>query len=307
MSTSQQTSVRFVDLALQPPSIALRMPAAPAPAPAVELPWAPLPTSTVWGIDFHALTMEQTLDAMERWIRRRVPGFAITANLNYAMLCDRDPSLKQLTRAAAIVLCDGMPIYWRSLWNACPLPERVAGSDLIYRLAERCADRGFRMYFYGAAEGIAEKTVARLTERYPKLDVAGFQSPAFGRTQPSEVQASLDRIRNARPDVLLVALGQPKGEHWIEYHHRELGVPLCIQVGASFDFVAGAAKRAPVVFQKTGLEWLVRASRDPRRLVPRYAQNFLYLLKAMRRDMIDTLSAPQIAFNDSHRADAVDV
>lgn len=257
-------------------------------------PWKSAPTSEVWGLPFHALTMQETVDAMDRWIERRVPGYAITANLNYAMLCDRDPKLAELTRQAALVLCDGMPIYWRSRWNKIRLPERVAGSDLIYRLAERCSERGYRMYFYGASEGIAKKTADRLVELYPKLQVAGWQSPPFGATSQEQIERSLDHIRRSRPDILLAALGQPKGEYWVQRHFQMLGVPLSIQVGATFDFVAGVWKRAPKFFQKTGLEWLHRAFSDPVRLVPRYSKNILFLIKALRKDGIDVLSEPKV-------------
>lgn len=227
---------------------------------------------------------------MDRWIERRVPGYAITANLNYAMLCDRDPQLTELTRKAAFVLCDGMPIYWRSRWNRVAIPERVAGADLIYRLAERCAERGYRMYFFGAAEGIAKKTAEKLAECYPGLQVAGWQSPNLGSMNDDALQRLLDEIRQSSPDVLLAALGQPKGEYWIERHYAALNIPLSMQVGASFDFVAGVWRRAPSLLQKTGLEWLHRAYSDPMRLVPRYFRNALFLLKALRQDGIELLS-----------------
>lgn len=288
MSISEPSSYQVYS----PTVVDVRTPArAPAVRRAPELaPWISPPTSRVWGIDFHSLTMQQTVDAMEEWIRRRVPGYAITANLNYAMLCDRDPRLVELTRRAAFVLCDGMPLYWRSRLSRSPLPERVAGADLIFQLAERSAQCGFRMYFYGAAEGVAQKTAESLKRLYPNLEVAGWQSPPFGQTTAEQVQASLEHIRASKPDILLVALGQPKGEYWIDYNYQSLGVPLSIQVGASFDFVAGVAKRAPYVFQKTGLEWLYRTYTDPKRLGPRYFNNILFLIRALRRDGIEFLS-----------------
>jgi N-acetylglucosaminyldiphosphoundecaprenol N-acetyl-beta-D-mannosaminyltransferase len=295
MNSAQHSSVSFSELATQNPVLKSPPPSA-RPAvlrkPKPETPWVSPPVSEVWGVPFHALTMSGSLDAIERWIERGIPGYAITANLNYAMLCDRDPRLQELTRKAALVLCDGMPIYWRSRWNACPLPERVAGSDLIYQLAERCAEKGLSIYFYGAADGIAKRTAEKLTELYPRLRVAGWQSPPFGATSVEEMQQSLEHIRQAKPDVLLVALGQPKGEYWIQYHYQSLNVPLSIQVGASFDFVAGVWQRAPLFFQRTGLEWLYRACSDPKRLVPRYAKNIAFLLKALRRDGIEMLSDP---------------
>jgi N-acetylglucosaminyldiphosphoundecaprenol N-acetyl-beta-D-mannosaminyltransferase len=258
-------------------------------------PWIAPPISEVWGLPFHALTMSGTLEAIDRWIAKRIPGYAITANLNYAMLCDHDPKLTEFTRKAALVLCDGMPIYWRSCWNRCRLPERVAGSDLIYRLSQRCAERGYRIYFYGAAEGIAQRTAEKLCELYPALQVAGWQSPPFGNVTEDQVQRSLDHIRDSQPDLLLVALGQPKGEFWIQQHYQSLNVPLSMQVGASFDFVAGVWRRAPKLFQRTGLEWLHRACSDPIRLVPRYFKNFVFLIQALRKDGIEVLSENPVA------------
>lgn len=249
-----------------------------------------LKTSRIWGIDYHAVGMQDALIYLEAWIRRRIPGYCITSNLNYSMLCRQESRLSKFTERAALVLCDGMPILWRSFANAQKLPERVAGSDLIYRLADLCQANGFRLYLYGAAPGVAEKAADVLLRKYPKLQIAGVQCPPFRATSSAEIQTSLQKIKAAKPDVLLVALGQPKGEYWIEEHYRELDVPISIQVGASFDFVAGNARRAPVLFQKLGLEWLYRACHDPRRLAPRYTKNLLYLLRVIRRDLIDLLA-----------------
>ncbi len=253
-------------------------------------PLLPLPTSPLWNVGFHAVNMEHSLDRLIEIIKRRVPTIAITANLNYVMLCDRHPRLRELTRRAGLVLCDGMPIYWRSLFCKEKLPGRVAGSDLIYRLSERCADQGLSVYFYGAAPGVAQQTADRLKTLYPKLRIAGVQCPPFHSTSVGEQEASLHSIRSAKPDVLFVALGQPKGEYWIEDHLDQLSVPLCIQVGASFDFVAGNCNRAPIMMQLMGLEWLYRLINDPKRLGPRYLQNAWFLAKMIRKELIESLS-----------------
>jgi len=250
----------------------------------------PLATSKVWGIHFHAVDMEQTLDRLEQIIETRRPSYAVTANLNYAMLCAKNPRLAAFTDEAALVLCDGMPILWRSKLNGTKLPERVAGADLIHRLTERCAKRKLRVYFYGASEGVAEKTANALKQRYPKLIVAGVQCPPFRECSSEEIQSQIARIKQAKPDLLYVALGQPKGEYWIEDHLEELQVPLTIQLGASFDFVAGNATRAPKFMQKLGLEWFHRMFKDPTRLAPRYLQNIVFLLQAVRRELIDRLA-----------------
>lgn len=253
------------------------------PTPQIE-------TATIWGLKYHSLNMAQTLDYIEQLIAIGKPSCVVTANLNYAMLCFENPRLAEFTRKAALVLCDGMPILWRSKLGKTKLPERVAGSDLIYTLAERCAQRGLSIYLYGAAEGVAQKAADNLCTRYPGLKIAGVQSPPFHASSSTEVQSSLLKIKQSKPDVLLVALGQPKGEYWIEDHMAELDVPVSIQLGASFDFVAGNAVRAPRVWQVIGLEWLYRTLRDPKRLAPRYLRNAVFLAKAIRRELIDLLS-----------------
>ena len=247
-------------------------------------------TTQVWGLDYHIVDMEQTLDFLEQVIYARRPSYAVTANLNYAMLCAKNPRLAAFTQNSALTLCDGMPILWRSKLNSAKLPERVAGSDLIFRLSERCAEKKLRVYFYGASQGVAEKAALALKNLYPKLIVAGVLCPPFQACSSEEIQSQIARIKQSKPDLLFVALGQPKGEFWIEDHLEELDIPLTIQLGASFDFVAGNATRAPKMMQKLGMEWFYRTLKDPVRLAPRYFSNFVFLLKAIRRELIDKLA-----------------
>lgn len=261
-----------------------------APGSAAAASQTPLPSlakSRIWGVDFAQVDMAETLDFIDQIIARRVPEYAITANLNYAMLCDKLPRLAEFTKKSALVLCDGMPILWRSKLNGVKLPERVAGADLIFSLAQRCEEKGHRLFLMGGAEGVAEQAAKKLLELYPKLVIVGVECPPFRELSPTEHSQLCRRIQNAKPDVLLIAFGQPKGEFWIEENHQSLSVPLSIQLGASFDFIVGTAKRAPAILQKLGLEWLYRACHDPKRLFPRYAANGWFLLKALRRDLLD--------------------
>ena len=246
-----------------------------------------LPATHVWGIDYSVVNMQQSLDFIEVMIQRREVNYAITANLNYAMLCSENPRLAAFTQHCKLVLCDGMPILWRSKLNKQRLPERVAGADLIYALAERSAARGYRIFLMGGAEGIAQEAADKLHEQFPRLNIAGVECPPFRKLTVDEHDQLCQRIRNAKPDILLVAFGQPKGEFWIEENYQALGVPLCIQLGASFDFIVGKARRAPRWIQRIGMEWLFRAVRDPQRLVPRYAKNGWYLFKAIRADLLE--------------------
>ena len=134
----------------------------------------PPETAGIWGINFHAITMDQTLDYLEQVIQARQPSYVVTAYLNYAMISGKNPRLQAFTQRAALVLCDGIPALWRSKLGRTKLPERVAGADLIYRLSERCAAKKLRVYFYGASEGVAEKAALKLKQkRNPNSVISG--------------------------------------------------------------------------------------------------------------------------------------
>ncbi len=238
----------------------------------------------IWGLPLSGVATSQALDLVDDLIRRGQPSLFITANLHYAMLTDAHPALRAVNARAAFVLPDGMPMVWYSRCIGLALPERVAGSDLVYLLSERAAARGHRVFLLGGEPGVAQTAAKILADRYPDLQIVGTESPPL-RTWTAEENAELiARIRSARPDLLLAALGQPKGELWLDEHCQQMGVPACVQVGASLDFVAGKARRAPKWTHRIGLEWAYRALSEPRRLGPRYIRNAAFLLKAVLRD-----------------------
>lgn len=242
-------------------------------------------TVWIWGLPFARMNREQTLARVDRLIALGEPSFFITANVQYAMLCDGDPRLAEVNRQAAFLVADGMPMVWYSRLLGRPLAERVAGADLIYLLARQAAERGHRVFFFGGRPGVAEAAATILSWKYPGLQVAGIEAPELESLSAEEHQRLLERIRDARPDLLLAALGQPKGELWLAENYRALGVPVSVQIGATFDFVAGHTARAPRWMQATGLEWLHRLASDPRRLGRRYARNAGFLAKAVFRDL----------------------
>lgn len=239
----------------------------------------------VWGLPLAPLTRAEAVDAVMRLVEAGRPSFFITANLHYAMLTSEWPGLGPLNERAAFILADGAPLVWASRLGPVRLPERVAGSDLIYDLCERAALEGKSLYLLGGAQGIAEEAGRKLQSLYPGLKIAGIACPAPGSLVGEGCRKLIEDVRAVKPDLLMVALGQPKGELWIDEHLQELGVPVCVQVGASLDFVAGKVSRAPVFFQKTGLEWAYRTYTDPVRLGPRYAKNAAFLLASVARDL----------------------
>jgi len=239
----------------------------------------------IWGLSLARVSYGKTLDLVDGMIRRGRPGYFITANLHYAMLSDRDPRLREANARAAFLLADGMPLVWYSRLIGRPLPERVTGADLVWLLCQRAVEERHRVFLLGGAPGVAQEAAGRFQERFPGLLIAGVEAPELERLSPSEHAALVARVRRAAPDLLLVALGQPKGELWLLENYRALGVPACVQVGATLDFVAGRLRRAPRWMQRMGAEWLFRMMREPRRLLPRYAADALFLVKAVCRDV----------------------
>ncbi len=258
--------------------------------PAAEFALPKFDRCRIWDVDFDCVTMEQSVDLLDAMIQNRVNTYAITANLNYLMLCSQNPRLAAFTQRCPLVLCDGKPIQLRSRLETNRLPERVAGSDLIYKLAELSVRRGYSIYMLGGADGVAAKAAQRLTSLYPGLRISGVHCPPFGNWNGDVRNEMNERIVAAKPDILLVAFGQPKGEFWIEQNYKELQVPISIQVGATFDFLAGNAQRAPKWMQDFCAEWLYRAFKDPRRLAPRYLANAAYLFRAVQADLLRKLA-----------------
>ncbi|QDV39627.1 WecB/TagA/CpsF family glycosyltransferase [Tautonia plasticadhaerens] len=238
----------------------------------------------VWGLPLAPLTRPQAAEEVARLIADGRPSYFITANAHYAMVSDADPAMRPINESAAFILADGAPLVWASRWRRTPLPERVAGSDLIYDLCAQAAERGHRVSFLGGPPGVAEQASRTLARLYPGLTVAGVCCPPFRPLADDERAALVSEIRDARPDLLFVAFGQPKGERWIREHLEELGVPVCVQVGASLEFVAGRVRRAPRWVQRIGLEWAWRIGTDPARLAPRYARNAAFLLRKALAD-----------------------
>ncbi len=239
----------------------------------------------VWGVPFSPITRAETVEAIGDLIDRGKPRIVITANTHYIMLSDQNEDLRAINAEAALILADGAPPVWSSRLTGRPLPERVAGSDLIFDLAEASARKGHRLFLLGGAEGVAVEAARRLIERYPGLKIAGTECPPFRPPTSEEESALIDRIRAARPDILLVAFGQPKGERWILRYLERLEVPVCMQVGATLDFVAGKIRRAPRWMQKTGLEWAFRLSLEPKRLFMRYASNAWFIARMVVADL----------------------
>ncbi len=236
-----------------------------------------------------ALTFSGALDAFDALVASKRGGRVYTPNVDHVVIAENDPRFARAYERVDLSFADGMPLLVVSKLRGTPLPAKVSGSDFVMPLMERAALRGWRVYFLGGAEGIGAKARDILTARFPKLEIVGTDSARVDIDATPEARAAeIARVSEARPDVVLVALGAPKQEIWIDQVADALAPAVLIGVGASLDFVAGASKRAPEWVSKAGLEWLHRLAHDPVRLWRRYlvrdAQFPAILLRQMVSD-----------------------
>lgn len=223
------------------------------------------------GVAFHAVTEPEAIERIVTASRRGNGGRVVTPNLHILRFCTRDREVRRLVEGADLRLADGMPVLWASWVRGTPLPQRVAGSNLIYSLSEAAADAGLSVFMLGGNPGMADAASTILCERYPGLRVVGTSCPPFGfENDPETHQRVIREVVDARPDLVFVGLGCPKQERLMEQLSQRLPRAWMLGIGFSFSFVAGEASRAPRWMQKIGMEWLHRLSKEPRRLTRRY-------------------------------------
>ena len=230
----------------------------------------------ILGVAFDNVTINETLSLIEQMVLSRQPHYLVTANVDFLVQARHDVELHRILLNAHLVLCDGTPLLWVSRLLGNPLPERVAGADLAPLLIRLAAQKGFRLFILGGRPEVSTKAVANLRAQFPDLIIAGHYSPPFQPLLDMDHDMIAQRIREAKPDLLLVSFGCPKAEKWFGMNYRSLGVPVGIGLGATIDFLAGQVKRAPRWMQRTGTEWIFRLAQEPRRLIRRYANDLWY-------------------------------
>jgi N-acetylglucosaminyldiphosphoundecaprenol N-acetyl-beta-D-mannosaminyltransferase len=219
------------------------------------------------GVPIADATLDDVLELIDRAIASRTRLQIGVVNAAKLVTMRRDPALRQDVLSSDIVLADGMSVVWASRLLRSPLTERVAGIDLMMGMLERGKARKYRVYCLGATAEVLARVVESIEHNYPGVVVAGSQHGYFSAEEEEAVAMS---IRDASPDILLVAMSSPRKEQFLGRWGRRLDVPVCHGVGGSFDVVAGLVQRAPEAWQRLGLEWLYRTKQEPRRLWKRY-------------------------------------
>ncbi len=215
------------------------------------------------GMRIDRVTMEDALALIDSYITERTPRHILTADASMVVTAQDDDEFGAIAKRADLVTPDGAGILWATRHIGSPVTAKVSGVVLAERLVDLSRTTGYRIFFFGAAPGVAEEARARMLARYPGAQIVGFRDGFFQKGDEAQV---VEQIRAAKPDILLVALGIPKQEKFINRHKIALGVPVLIGVGGTFDVMSGTVKRAPVWMQNAGLEWLHRLAANPKKI-----------------------------------------
>ena len=236
-------------------------------------------TVALFGLPITDVTMAEAVVRIEAKILSGETHQIATANLDFARNALRDNHLQRVICECSMVLPDGAPMLWASRLFGKPLKERVTGVDLVPRLAKLSAEKGYGIYLLGSDEANSLAATRVLERDYPGVRIVGRYSPMIAPLHAMDDSELLERIEAARPDILLVAFGNPKQEIWIHRNRKRLDVPVSIGIGGSLDMIAGSLKRAPEWVQMLQLEWLFRMLQEPGRLLPRYAHDAAALIR----------------------------
>jgi N-acetylglucosaminyldiphosphoundecaprenol N-acetyl-beta-D-mannosaminyltransferase len=217
----------------------------------------------VLGLGFDSLTKEEALKRVSSFAGSERPHLIVTANPETVMQSRGDQLLAQIVNRADLVVADGIGVVWASGVLGRRLPERIAGIELTEGILAEAAAKGWPVFMLGSSDGVAQRAADALRRRYQGLQIVGTHH-GFFRPGPEEEEV-LERIKGAKPKVLLAALGVPRQEKWLAAHLGTLRVPVAIGVGGSFDVWAGVTRRAPKWVRQLHLEWLYRVLRQPSR------------------------------------------
>jgi N-acetylglucosaminyldiphosphoundecaprenol N-acetyl-beta-D-mannosaminyltransferase len=231
------------------------------------------------GCPLDPLDLAATVERCIAIIEAGGPAQQMSINVAKIVRLQRDRRLGEIARGCALVNADGQPIVWASRLLRAPVPERVAGIDLMHAMLRVAVERGYRIFVLGAQAEVLDKAIRVLSARYPGV-VAGHHHGYFS---DHDLPHILNLIHQARPHLLFVAMSSPRKEYLLADNADHLRVPLAIGVGGAIDIVAGVTRRAPHWMQRSGLEWFFRLLQEPRRLGPRYVitnTRFLFLLAA---------------------------
>ncbi len=245
---------------------------------------------SVMGLPLAPVTLGEAVNRIDAMIESGETHQVATANLDFWLNSTRDEHLHRILAGCEMVLADGMPLVWASRMLGDALPERVTGVDLVPQLMAMSARKGYRVFLLGGREGVAERAAEMFERQFPGVHICGVFAPSVASLDEMDNGEMVERVKAAKPDLLLVSFGNPKQEKWIWMNKKRMGVPVSIGIGGSLDMLLGDLNRAPRWMQKTGLEWAMRLAQEPKRLGPRYARDFVGLVTKLPLALLGRLT-----------------
>ncbi|SFL87318.1 WecB/TagA/CpsF family glycosyltransferase [Methylorubrum salsuginis] len=232
-----------------------------------------VPRFRLAGTGISAIDMKGMIGAIRRRLdsgRTRPGTFVVFRDAHGIVRATEDEKLLAAHEAAMLVCPDGRPLYWLGRLRGADGIGQVPGIESVEAVCRAGLVHGWRHYFLGGGEGVADALARTMQARLPGLQVVGTETPPFRPLDAAETDAMRARIRESGAQILWIGLGTPKQELFMAEHAPHLPGTVAMGVGAAFDVLTGRVPRAPVAFQVTGLEWAYRLMREPRRLTGRY-------------------------------------
>ncbi|NLX75891.1 MAG: WecB/TagA/CpsF family glycosyltransferase [Clostridiaceae bacterium] len=219
----------------------------------------------IHGVRIHNVTMNEAVQLIQGWIEEddSVPRAVYTPNSEIIMQAQRNVEFKNILNTADLLVPDGAGVVLASRILKTPLKEKVSGIDLVKNLFRVFSGKNVSFYILGGQPGVAEMAAVNIIAEYKKIKIAGYDHGYF---KPDEEDAVIERINSAEPDIVLVGMGAPKQELWINSNRYRIKCKVLIGVGGSIDVFAGRVTLTPEFIRKAGFEWLHRLIREPRRI-----------------------------------------
>lgn len=215
----------------------------------------------------NAVSMDESIDYVERIIKERIPTQHVVINALKINLMEADPKLAEIVNACPLINADGASVVWAAKRLGIPLKERVTGCDMFQNLVRVAAEKGYKIFLFGAKEEVVTKVKSIYEKQYPGIQIVGYRNGYFTEKDEPEI---VKKMHDSGADMMFVAFSSPKKEYWVNKYLNEIGIPFVMGVGGSFDIVAGVTERAPKWFQEHGLEWFYRFIQEPKRMWKRY-------------------------------------
>ena len=215
----------------------------------------------------NAVSMDESIDYVERIIKERIPTQHVVINALKINLMEADSKLAEIVNACPLINADGASVVWAAKRLGIPLKERVTGCDMFQNLVRVAAEKGYKIFLFGAKEEVVTKVKSIYEKQYPGIQIVGYRNGYFTEKDEPEI---VKQMHDSGADMMFVAFSSPKKEYWVNKYLNEIGIPFVMGVGGSFDIVAGVTERAPKWFQEHDLEWFYRFIQEPKRMWKRY-------------------------------------